>query len=217
MKTLNPTINSIEEILKGYKRYIIKVSSTLTKDDYVQQELIQEGDIAILKAYTNYDITYGDFHPFAISYIRGQLLNYLTNSTRTIKVPSNIIHQLNKEGVATTIPTISLDKESEDGVNINETIAEQVEDNSLDDHQEAIRALLRQHLSQLKERYQFILKLRYFQNKTIEEIGHQLGISRQAVDQQLETALFQLQDAFGVERKRVKGIRVQREKTIDKK
>jgi hypothetical protein len=32
---------SIEDLLKQYQRYLIKVSSTLTKDDYIKEELIQ--------------------------------------------------------------------------------------------------------------------------------------------------------------------------------
>lgn len=209
---------SIEDLLKQYQRYIIKVASTLTKDDYIKEELIQVASIGIWKAYTNFNEAEGSLHGYLISYIRGSMLNYLTDHTRTIKPSAKLIHDTNKAEGEELIKTISIERPiNEYGKKIEDIIPIEEEDKTLDDHQEAIRVLLRQYLNQLKERYQFILKLRYFEEKTIEEIGHQLGISRQAVDQQLETALFQLQDAFGVERKRLKGQRVQREKTLDKK
>jgi RNA polymerase sigma factor (sigma-70 family) len=210
---------SIEELLKQYQRYIIKVASSLTKDDYIKEELIQVAKIGIWKAYQLYDESKGELHFYLISYIRGSMLTYLTTNTRTIKIPANVvINNINNSEGEQLVKTISIDTITNDyGETIGDKISIEEEDNSMDDQQEAIRALLRQYLSQLKERYQFILKMRYFENKTIEEIGEAIGISRQAVDLQLTAALSQLQDAFGVERKRIKGHRVQREKTPDKK
>jgi len=208
---------SIEELLKQYQRYIIKVASTLTNDNYIKEELIQVANIGIWKAYTNFNEAEGSLHSYLITYIRGSMLNYLTDSTRTVKPSAKLIHTINRTEGAELSKTISIDIQVEDGYNLSETISIEEEDKELDDQQEAIRTLLRQYLSQLKERYQLILKLRYFEEKTIEEIGQALGISRQAVDLQLASALHQLQDAFGVERKRLKGERMQKQKTPDNK
>ena len=38
---------SIEDLLKQYRRYMIKVASTLTTDDYIKEELIQVASISI--------------------------------------------------------------------------------------------------------------------------------------------------------------------------
>lgn len=210
---------SIEKLLRQYQRYLVKVASTLTKDDYIKEELIQVASIGLWKAYQQFDSTKGDLHFYLISYIRGSMLTYLTTNTRTIKIPANVvIDNLNNAEGNKDIRTISIETSiNEYGDTIQDRISIEEEDNSLDDQQEAIRSLLRQYLSQLKDRYQLILKLRYFEGKTIEEIGNQLGISRQAVDLQLTAALGQLQDKFGVERKRLKGERMQKEKTPDKK
>lgn len=209
---------SIEELLKQYQRYIIKVASTLTKDDYIKEELIQEASISLYKAYQSYDESKGELHYYLISYIRGSMLTYLTTNTRTIKIPANVIQEIYKMELEEPIKTISIEKEiNEYGDSIGDRILIEEDDDSLDDQQEAIRNLLRHYISELKERYQFILKMRYFEGKTIEEIGNQLGISRQAIDLQLAAALGQLQDKFGVERKRLKGERMQREKTPDNK
>jgi RNA polymerase sporulation-specific sigma factor len=210
---------SIEDLLKKYQRYLIKVASTLTKDDYIKEELIQVASIGLFKAYQLYDESKGELHYYLISYIRGSMLTYLTTNTRTIKIPANvIIDNLNNAEGNKDIRTISIETSiNEYGDTIQDRISIEEDDNSLDDQQEAIRSLLRQYVSQLKERYQLILKLRYFEEKTIEEIGQALGISRQAVDLQLTAALHQLQDKFGVERKRLKGERMQKQKTPDNK
>jgi RNA polymerase sigma factor (sigma-70 family) len=136
------------------------------------------------------------------------MLNYLTTSTRTIKISANVIHETNRTEGKEIVKTISIHKENDEGHNLSETISIEEEDNSMDDKEELVRALLKQYLSQLKERYQIILKLRYFEEKTVYEIGEQLGISRQAVDEQLTKAIHQLQKAFGVEQKRNKGERI---------
>jgi RNA polymerase sigma factor (sigma-70 family) len=208
---------SIEDLLKQYQRYIIKVASTLTKDNYIKEELIQEASIGLWKAYINFNEAEGSLHSYLISYIRGSMLNYLTNSTRTIKISANVIHETNRTEGKEIVKTISIDKENDEGHNLSETISIEEEDNSMDDQQELVRALLKQYLSQLKPKYQTILKLRYMEEKTIIEIGAELGISRQAVDQQLELAIHQLQKAFGVQQKRIKGERVGSDRPRNKK
>ena len=208
---------SIEELIKQYQRYIIKVASTLTNDDYIKEELIAEANIAIWKAYNNFNEAEGSLHSYLISYIKGSMLNYLTNSTRTIKISAKVIHDTNRTEGKEIIKTISIDKENDKKHNLSETISIEEEDNSIDDQQELIRALLRQYISQLKEQYQIILKLRYMEEKTICEIGQELGISRQAVDQQLTKAINQLQKAFGVQQKRIKGERIGSNRKRNKK
>lgn len=201
-------MKTIEEILKEYERYILVTVNNYTTDEFEKSELIQEANIALWKAYINYDQSKGDFHSYALVYIKGAMKNWLTNHSRTVKPSAKTVHQINKSETETFKKTISMDEQNEDGINLDEMIAIEEEDKSLDDQQEAIRRLLRDFLSQLKPKYQTILKLRYEQEKTILEIGEELGLTRQAVDEQLTKAISKLQEAFGVEQKRYKGIRV---------
>ena len=87
---------SIEDLLKQYQRYITKVAGTLTNDDYIKEELIQEANIGIWKAYQSFNETQGTLHSYLISYIRGKMLNYLTDSIRTIKPSARLIHHINR-------------------------------------------------------------------------------------------------------------------------
>lgn len=208
MKELNPTIHSIEEVLAAYRRYLLVTVNNYTTDEYEKEELIQSANIAIWKAYEKYDKTQGDFHSYALVYIKGAMMNWLTRNSRTVKPSARLVNEILSDETETFKKTISIDIQNEDGINLDETIGIEEEDNELDDQQEAIRSLLRQYLSQLKEQYQIILKLRYVEEKSINDIGIELGLTRQAVDQQLTKAISQLQKAFGVEQKRHKGVRV---------
>jgi RNA polymerase sigma factor (sigma-70 family) len=210
---------SIEDLLKQYQRYLIKVASTLTKDDYIKEELIAEGNIGLWKAYQRYTEGDGELHSYLISYIKGYMLNYLTTNTRTIKVPANIVHHINRtEGLEFT-STLSLDKKigDEDSSTLGDMVEDHYEDNYLDDQQESIRSLLRQYLNQLKERYQTILKLRYFEEKTYLEISDELNTSVENIRQQHDKAINQLQELFQVEKKIQKRIRMKPQKRPNKK
>ena len=49
----------IENLLKQYQRYIIKVAGTLTNDDYIKEELIAVANIGIWQAYQRFDSSKG--------------------------------------------------------------------------------------------------------------------------------------------------------------
>lgn len=205
------TNTEINHLLKLYKRYIITIASSLTTDEYVKTELIQEGEINLYKASINYSEDKGNLHAYILTYLRYGMLNYLTTYSRTIKIPANKVHQFKKEGESTHIPMISLDKQigTEDNTNtLNDLIEDHIEDNSLDDSQELIRALLRQYLSKLKPKWQTILNLRYIEEKSITEISEILGISKQTIDVQITNAINELQKNFGVTQQRIKGERI---------
>ncbi len=191
---------SIEELLKQYQRYIIKVASTLTNDDYIKEELIAVANIGIWKAYQRFDSTQGTLHSYIISYIRGPMLNYLTDSIRTVKPSALLVHHINRTEGEDFVKTISMDIQNEDGYNFSETISTQEEDKSMDDQQELVRALLTQYLSKMKPQYQIILKLRYEEDMKLNDIGKQIGISTEAVRQQHDNAISKLQELFKVEK-----------------
>lgn len=194
---------SIEDLLKQYKRYIIKVASTLTQDNYIKEELIQIGEIGVWKAYINFNKNEGSLHNYLISYIRGNMLNYLTDSIRTVKIPANIVHHINRTEGESFTKILSLDKTigDEDSSTLSEMVEDHVEDNSLDDTQELIRTLLRQYLSQLKPQWQKILSMRYNENMKLIEIGIKLNITSEAVRVQHDNAIKKLQELFQVEKK----------------
>ena len=218
MKTSTEKQLSIEDLLKQYRRYMIKVASTLTTDDYIKEELIQVASISIWKAYINFNEAEGTLHSYLISYIRGSMLNYLTDSIRTVKPSASLIHHINRTEGEELSKTISMDIIVEDGYNLSETISME-EDTSTDDQQELVRALLKKHISELKEQWQKIVTMRYMLEMSLVEIADKLNISRQAVALQHENAIKKLQELFKVEQttNHIKFKRVKEQKRPNKK
>jgi RNA polymerase sigma factor (sigma-70 family) len=212
---------SIEDLLKQYQRYLIKVASNLTTDDYIKEELIQEASISLVKAYQLYDESKGELHSYLISYIRGSMLNYLTTHSRTIKVPANIVHHINRTEGLSFNHTLSLDTKigDEDSSTLGDLVGDQDEDNSLDDLAQAKLGLLRHYIPKLKEQWQTIIKLRYFEEMTLDEIAEQLNITRQAVALQHDSAIKKLQELFNVSQttNHIKFKRVKEQKRPNKK
>jgi len=199
MKTISTEEISIEKLISTYRRYIIKIASTLTNDNYIKEELIAEGNISIWKAYNNFNSAEGELHSYLISYIRGSMLNYLTTSSRTIKIPANKVHQLNREGKA-FINILSLDMQigDEDSSTLGEMVEDHVDDNSLDDIGEAKLRLLRKYIPQLNTQHQNIIKMFYIEEKTLTEIAKQLDMSLQNVSEQHQRAIEKLQYLFKI-------------------
>ena len=192
---------SIEKLISTYRRYLIKVASNLTTDDYIKEELISEGNIGLWKAYQRYTEGDGEMHSYLISYVKGHMLNYLTTNLRTIKIPANIVHHINRTEGLSFQTTLSLDTKmgDEDSSTLGEMVEDHIEDNSMDDLAEAKLGLLRHYIPKLKEQYQTIIKLRYFKENNYEEIGEHLNISREAVRLQHDKAINKLQELFKVE------------------
>jgi RNA polymerase sigma factor (sigma-70 family) len=188
----------------NYDRYIQKLANKYSQDKFYD-DLYQEGHIGLHLATQNYDEKYGDFHNYAQWYIVGRMKNYLTNFSRTVKIPASQLNKNNKsynEDYQYIIDghTISIDQQIGDE---DKTYG----DLYLPPHQpeefkeeEPIIKLLRQYLDQLKERYQTILNLRYNEAMTLEEIAEKLNVTREAVRLQHDKAIAKLQELFNVEK-----------------
>lgn len=183
---------TLEEVLKKYERYVHVTASRYSINEYQKEELVQAARIATWKAYNKYDSTKGDMHKYLIVYIKGSMMNYLTTYSRLIKVPA---HKLDEEILVHS----SNQKMNAEGEEFITTIEDEVEDNDDDDAQTHFKALLRHHLSKLNTQYQTILKLRYEQEMTFEQIANELNISRQATNTQYKMAMKKLKHYFGVE------------------
>jgi RNA polymerase sigma factor (sigma-70 family) len=112
MKTFN-------EIYREYKGYIYTTAMSFNKQAYTQ-DLIQEGNIGLWKAYTRWQETKGEFHYFAIMYIRGHMLTFLSWNSRTIRIPTS---QLEKESFE-EYKVYSLDEPISENTNLGDIIGD---------------------------------------------------------------------------------------------
>jgi len=182
-------MKTIEETIKDYERYILKVATSLNQDEY-KDDLIQEGRIAIVDAYANYNESMGEFHPYCLVYIKGRMKTFLSKNARTVRIPMTHFNNgpySNKKYLE--YQKVSFIVTDEEGNQVERDFIDEVEDNELDD-QEYIKSLrLTNALSNLKELHQDLLTMRYVEGLTYKEIADELGITKQGVMQLVATAI----------------------------
>jgi RNA polymerase sigma factor (sigma-70 family) len=176
-----------DQILKDYNRYIQTVAMRMGQPQYTE-DLIQIGRIAALQAYSRLDETKikNDEKSYITTCIKGSMKNFLTDNARTIKIPAY------KQGEV-HISTLSINTPvGDEGSTVEDFIASSEDYIPLQPNEK-----LREALTQLKPKYKTIITM-YFdlednsQPKTLREIAVELGMSFQAVNQQLKLAITKL-------------------------
>lgn len=188
--------------IKQWERYITKMASTYTVNDYIKEELIQEGRIAISQAIDNYDENKGTKKTYIIQYIKGYFKKYLTNNTRTIRIPTNVINKNSstycpeREKMALNQRTLDINGTFGGEQTLLETILIPIEDTEEDDEVITRRSVLRKQLSQLNDYQREIIKLRYEDELTFEQIGNKLDKTPQGIQFQHKNIISKLKLAL---------------------
>jgi RNA polymerase primary sigma factor len=84
-----------EKIIKANLRFVISVAKSYTQDPDLFSELIAVGNIGLVEALEKFDSSRGfKFVSYAVWHIRKEMLLFLYESTRTVRIPSNRVQQL---------------------------------------------------------------------------------------------------------------------------
>lgn len=79
-----------EKLIKANLRFVVSVAKAYTRDPDVFQELVSVGNIGLAESLDTFDPTKGfKFISYAVWHIRKEMLNYLSSSSRMIRLPSN--------------------------------------------------------------------------------------------------------------------------------
>jgi len=97
----NPTVEQkkqIEnELMLGNLRFVISVAKDYQNQGVDLPDLISEGNHGLLKAINNFDWTKGNrFISYAVWWVRQSILQCLNEHSRTIRLPANIIQEVQK-------------------------------------------------------------------------------------------------------------------------
>lgn len=180
---------TLELTLKKNHRYLLKAAHNTGQNDWIP-DLVQEGRIALANAYNTYDPSKGTFHSFAATLIKYAMMTYLSNNCRTVRLPNNVLW---KEDTHQSY--IHLDQPNSEGNTID--LEDKVEDEEIDDTEMHQRKLVMHYLDKLKPQYQLIIKRIVFEEKFFQDVGTELGITREAARQQYNLAIKQLQKLMG--------------------
>jgi RNA polymerase sigma factor (sigma-70 family) len=161
----------MKELIKQYYRFIKVTASKLDPNNTYFDDLVQVGYISLWESQSKWDESKGKQSTFIMRNITFDMMDYLTNNTRVIRIPSNVIH--NKENHHKIVSAISINTPiGEDGT-IEDLLGNDDEQFNLghDDAQELKLARLRHYFSKLKDEYQKIILMYQSGDMTFLEIG----------------------------------------------
>jgi RNA polymerase sigma factor (sigma-70 family) len=184
-------METFEEILKANTRYIEIIANQYFQDIDTVKDLEQVGRIGLWTAYQRYDPTKEiPFMKFAVWYIKKEMMKFLDENGRTIRIPVNKLYD--KSFISTT-NTTSLDTQiNEDGGTLHDIIGSEVLEEGND------YSSLRTALMSLKDKERILIEM-YFglQDKppmNYREIGEEMGTSRQNIEEKIKRVLKQLKE-----------------------
>lgn len=202
-----------QEMLEGNLRFVITVAKQYQNQGLDLSDLIAEGNLGLMKAIQNFDWSKKlRFISYAVWWIKQSILQSLNENSRTIRLPVNLVQDINKikktslnpdkeiEEKYTVIPkTIGLDNYiNEDGDTLIDLIKNENSDRPDDiDPKNEINIKLNSILESLDEREKTIVREYYGLNgtpRTLEDIGNDFSLTKERVRQIKEKALRKLRN-----------------------
>jgi RNA polymerase sigma factor (sigma-70 family) len=161
-----------------YRRYILYLANRIAFNEIDREDLYSEGLIGLWEAQQLYSEDKGTFHSFVIMRMKGRMMKFMTNNSRTIRIPAN--QQLETRRTVESLPsTISMETSIGEEGTIEDLLGKDDEQfyDKLDDQDDLKLRQLRHYYSELKPEYQKIIYLYQNEDMTFSEIGQQFGMT----------------------------------------
>jgi RNA polymerase primary sigma factor len=205
------------ELLMGNLRFVITVAKQYQNQGLELADLVAEGNMGLLKAVDKFDWTQQlRFISYAVWWIRQAILQSLNENSRTIRLPVNVVQDLQKakkevENNGQDLPdkfaslpyTINYDAPlNEEGDTLLDVLRnpDAPMPDAIFDTKEMLKEKLFNILNILDERERIIVE-DYFglsgQPRTLEEIGNDFQLTKERVRQIKEKALRKLRNECG--------------------
>jgi RNA polymerase primary sigma factor len=87
-----------DELVTGNLRFVISVAKMYQNQGLSLSDVISEGNIGLIKAAERFDPTSGlKFISYAVWWVRQSIMASLNENSRTIRIPSNLVQEAQKE------------------------------------------------------------------------------------------------------------------------
>lgn len=203
-----------KEIIEGNLRFVITIAKTYQNQGLELSDLVAEGNIGLIKAIKNFDWSKNlRFISYAVWWVRQSILQSLNENARTIRLPVNIVQEVQKEKkmvenglgeesdkLATLPSMVYLDRSiNEEGDTMLDIIINNDANNPEEffNNKEVLKQKLMDTLNILDERERIIVE-DYFGltgiNRTLEDIGTDFNLTKERVRQIKERALRKLRN-----------------------
>lgn len=91
----NPHLGDVDEFILRYKGLVFSVAYKCQRRTRLKvdvEDLAQEGFVALLKSYTDFDPSRGEFTTFAVPRMRGRIMNYIRDKVQIVRAPRKIYY-----------------------------------------------------------------------------------------------------------------------------
>ena len=203
-----------KEMLEGNLRFVITVAKQYQNQGVDLSDLIAEGNYGLMKAIKNFDWTKKNrFISYAVWWIKQSILQSLNDNSRTIRLPVNVVQDMQKEKrenektnkelsdkFASLPQMVDLDMHiNEDGDTLIDIIKnENVESpDKVFDTKDILKQKMMDIMSVLDEREKIIVEDYYGITgtpRTLDDIGSDFNLTKERVRQIKEKALRKLRN-----------------------
>lgn len=192
-----------KELVEGNLRFVITIAKQYQNQGLDLSDLIAEGNVGLLKAIKSFDWSKNlRFISYAVWWVKQSILQSLNENARTIRLPVNVVQELQKEKKSVenglselsdkfvNLPSvIQLDKTiNEDGDTLIDVISNKDADmpDGVFNSKDLLKEKLKQVLNILDERERAIIE-DYFglsgTPRTLEDIGEDFNLTKERVRQ----------------------------------
>ena len=182
----------LETLYQELKRFIeLKAFIYSNGDQFVNEELCQIGYIAIHNAIQTYKPdSKATLKSYAMRTIMWEMKDYLTDNLRQIRIPANLTHD--KEFRYKQPISGSIVVNEDEGTTILDNVPESPLNGLNNDY-------IWSRLSYLTEDEQKIVRMRFLEEKFLEEIGDEFGVTKEAIRLRLNRILKKLKNLIDLD------------------
>ena len=191
-----------DKLVTANLRFVVSVAKQYQHQGLTLTDLIDEGNIGLIKAAQKFDETRGfKFISYAVWWIRQSILQAIAEQSRIVRLPLNQVGSLNKSLMADG-HHVSIDAPFQDGEdNCMLDVMASGDDSRTDrqvDHESMAQELNTVLQKVLKDREITIIRECFgigCHEKGLEEIGDRLGLTRERVRQIREKSIAKLRES----------------------